>query len=58
MENVHELMSGYAAYVDAADFGAAATSDVPGSTPLITTSSFPCGAAVSASVTETFNIGC
>lgn len=65
VHEVHDLMAGYAAYTDAADFGAA-VGQAPATTPsilsIIAASTAACGAAVSAisaaSVGETYYAGC
>ncbi|SDP74684.1 hypothetical protein SAMN04487905_10880 [Actinopolyspora xinjiangensis] len=54
--STQDLIAGYAAYTNAAELHAG-EDEAPAVTPS-TTSSFPCGVTVGASVTETLNSGC
>ncbi|MCL7490024.1 LxmA leader domain family RiPP [Streptomyces sp. MCA2] len=66
MNTADQLISGYTAYTDAADFGASAGGQAPATTPsilsVVATSTGPCGAAASmisgASISATAHIGC
>ncbi|SDP74697.1 hypothetical protein SAMN04487905_10881 [Actinopolyspora xinjiangensis] len=54
--STQDLIAGYAAYTNAAELHAG-EDDAPAITPT-TTSSFPCGVSVGASVAETVDNGC
>ena len=60
MENIHDLIAGYAAYTDAAELGQEAD-QAPAVTPTITSSGI-CGGAITVSVTvsvyQTQDKGC
>ncbi len=65
MSTKSQLLAGYAVYTDAAEFGATAASNAPGSTPsliVITESSAACGAGIGAvtgvASATTAHVGC
>lgn len=58
MENADQLIAGYTAYTDAADFGASAEGQSPATTPTVTTSSHVCLTSVAGSIALTYDKGC